>query len=88
MMTGSTVISKADSSVTKMLERRGRDRCACCGRSTLPMLEWRGDHALCHRCARQCAVEHGEYTHAPRRRFDWASVDRRWAVDLGFKRLA
>ena len=87
-MTQSTVISNVADSVTKMLERRGRDRCACCGKSTLPVLEWRGDHALCHHCAQHCAEVDGRYTHATRQRFDWPAVDRSWALDLGFKRLS
>ena len=71
-----------------MLERRVRDRCTCCGKSTLPVLEWRGAHALCHRCAQRCVVEDGQYTHVSRQRFDWSAVDHSWAVDLGFKRLS
>lgn len=86
-MADSSVISKVDSSVTKMLERRARDRCVCCGRSTLPVLEWRGDHALCNRCAQRCEEDNGKYTHVPLQRFDWSAVDRRWAADLGFKQL-
>lgn len=86
-MAASSVIAKPASEVDSMLGKIGRSRCACCGGPTLPVIEWRGRFALCNRCARWCESKGGEFTHVIPARLDWATADRVWATDLGFKRL-
>ena len=86
-MTTSSVIANPASTLDEMLQSSARDRCACCGGPTLPVLEWRGAIALCNRCARFCESKGGKYTHNIPARIDWESADRMWAVDLGFKKL-
>ncbi|HEY4689028.1 MAG TPA: hypothetical protein VIK33_06930 [Anaerolineae bacterium] len=86
-MTTSTVIASPARAVDEMLRSSARGRCACCGGPTLPVLEWRGDHALCNRCARHCEAKGGKHSHVIPARLDWAAADRAWAVDLGFKKL-
>lgn len=86
-MATSSVIARPAGAVDEMLHRMPGDRCACCGGPTLPVIEWRGEFAVCHRCARWCESTAGKFTHRIRARIDRESVDRIWAIDLGFKKL-
>ncbi|HLF27809.1 MAG TPA: hypothetical protein VJG32_15855 [Anaerolineae bacterium] len=83
----SSVIAQPAEAVNQRLITAARERCACCGGPTLPVLESRAGVALCNRCARFCESKGGKYTHALPARIDWPSADRIWAVDLGFKKL-
>lgn len=82
-----SVIANPAGALDAMLRSSARDRCACCGGPTLPVLERRGEIALCNRCTRFCKFEGGAYTHVIPARIDWAAADRVWAIDLGFKKL-
>ena len=82
-----SVIAQPAGAVDQMLHRMSRDRCACCGGPTLPVIEWRGTWALCNRCALRCEFADGRYTHTLPSRIDREAVDRIWAIDLGFKKL-
>lgn len=86
-MTTSTVISEPADEVDELFSMSERDRCVCCGRSTLPVIEWRDDHALCNHCVRHCVVEDDKYMHVIPKRIDWQSVDPNWTLDSGFKKL-
>ena len=86
-MTTSTVIPSPAEEIERLLKLTVRDRCACCGGPTLPVLERRGPIALCNRCARFCEVKGGVYTHAIPGRVDRAAAERIWSADLGFKKL-
>ncbi len=86
-MAVSSVIANPASALDEALRSSVRDRCACCGGPTLPVLERRGAIALCNRCVRFCEVKGGAYNHVIPARIDWAAGDRAWAVDLGFKIL-
>lgn len=92
------IISRPDSSVEELIASGRRNRCACCGGPVVPVIEYRGPqderrgYYLCHNCKMTCEVgetETGErrFTHRTRPRLDWERADRRWAADLGFKRL-
>jgi hypothetical protein len=83
----STVIASPASAVDKLLSASRRDRCACCGGPTLPVIERHGDISLCNRCARFCESKGGKFTHVIPARIDRESADRIWAADLGFKKL-
>ena len=85
-MVASTVIAQPSDQLERV-RSTGRDRCACCGGPTLPVLEWRGDHAVCYRCARFCEAKGRQYKHVSPARIDRAAADRVWAIDLGFKQL-
>ncbi len=86
-MTLSSVMTHPAEAPGAMLRSSARNRCACCGGPALPVLERRGDVMLCNRCARFCESKGGTYTHVIPARIDRESVDRIWAVDLGFKKL-
>ena len=86
-MVASTVIARPAGAVDEMLKLAHRDRCVCCGGPTLPVIERRGEVALCNRCSLRCESKAGVYTHTIPARIDWVSADRIWAVDLGFKKL-
>jgi len=86
-MPSSSVIANPAGVLGEMLRASARERCACCGGPTLPVLERRGDVMLCNRCARFCESKGGAYTHVIPARIDRESVDRIWALDLGFKQL-
>lgn len=86
-MAKSTVIPSPSSQLDRLLAASVRDRCACCGGPTLPVLERRGDVMLCNRCARFCEVKSGKYTHVIPSRIDRAVAERVWSIDLGFKKL-
>ena len=86
-MVASSVIARPSDAVDRLLKLAVRDRCACCGGPTLPVIEWRGEYALCTRCARGCESKRGVFTHKIPARIDWERADRVWAVNLGFKKL-
>ncbi|MER3544347.1 MAG: hypothetical protein C4311_07005 [Chloroflexota bacterium] len=92
------IVSRPESSVEALIASGRRNRCACCGGPVVPVIEYRGPqderqgYYLCNSCKMLCEVgqtEAGErrFIHHTRQRLDWERADRRWATDLGFKRL-
>lgn len=92
------IVSRPESSVEALIASGRRNRCACCGGPVVPVIEYRGPqderrgYYLCNPCKMLCEVsqtEMGErrFIHHTRQRLDWERADRRWATDLGFKRL-
>lgn len=92
------IVSRPDSSVEELVASGRRNRCACCGGPVVPVIEYRGPqderrgYYLCNNCKMLCEIgqtETGErrFIHHTRQRLDWDRADRRWATDLGFKRL-
>jgi hypothetical protein len=97
-MPASTVIPKPDNSVEDLIAAGRRNRCACCAGPVVPILEYSGPqderqgYYLCNNCKMTCEVKETKagkrrFTHQARERLDWDQADRRWAADLGFKRL-
>jgi len=97
-MPQSIIVSRPDSSVEELIGSGRRNRCACCGGPVVPVIEYHGPqderrgYYLCNNCLMICErsqTRKGErrFKHHIRPRLDWDLADRRWAVDLGFKRL-
>ena len=87
-MAKSTVIPNPSSQLGRLISAAARGRCECCGGPTLPVIEQRGAIMLCNRCARFCEEKGGKFRHVLPARIDRPAVDRLWAIDLGFKKLA
>jgi len=86
-MPRSTVITNPAIDLDRLIGGGKRNRCACCGGPTLPVLDRRGDIMLCSRCAQFCTAKGGIFTHVIPARIDRDSAERIWSVDLGFKKL-
>jgi len=85
-MVKSSVVTHPAAQVERLMPAGG-ERCACCGGPTLPVLEWRGEFALCNRCSRFCKSKGGKFAHVVPARIDGTAAHRAWSVDLGFKTL-
>jgi hypothetical protein len=96
-MPESTVLSRPDASVEALIAAGRRNRCACCGGPVVPIIDYSGPqderqgYYRCTTCRLTCQMSESngerQFTHQTRPRLDWDQADRRWAADLGFKRL-
>jgi len=86
-MPRSTVITNPVPDLDRLIGGGKRNRCACCGGPTLPVLDVRGDLMLCSRCARFCTAKGDSFTHVIPARIDRGRAERIWSIDLGFKKL-